>query len=122
MQKTLRRYNGTEIIAVSGVLDLVQVIKILHDVVVVFPLLNGAPPRREMRRLDTLTEPYGGLGAFPRARQPSHLILSGALTRLEASGLIMPLIFLSVAAFLVNVVLSRIVAVHEGPIETAVYR
>ncbi|HEX2880376.1 MAG TPA: hypothetical protein VHO25_12665, partial [Polyangiaceae bacterium] len=56
--------------------------------------------------LDRILEPYGGTGAFERARQLSHRILDGELQQLRGISTFLPLIFLGVAALLVNVVLS----------------
>ena len=64
-------------------------------------------------RLDDLIEPYGGLGAIPRAQQLSHFFLQGELDQLDGMGRIVPIVFLSVAAFLINVVLTRLVAVER---------
>ncbi len=66
-----------------------------------------------MDRLDQLLEPYGGLGAIPRAQQLSHFFLQGELDQLDNMGRIVPIVFLSVAAFLINVVLTRLVAVER---------
>lgn len=84
----------------------------------VLKLQPGASVDAVLGQVDRLVEPYGGLGAVPRARQPSHLMLSGELTQLQGMALVLPLIFLGVAAFLVNVVLSRIVAVQRSQIAT----
>ena len=67
-------------------------------------------------RLDRLIEPYGGLGAIPRSLQFSHWYLDSELTQLQNFGVAVPMIFLSVAAFLLNVVLTRIVAVQREQI------
>ncbi len=64
-------------------------------------------------RLDRLLEPYGGLGAIPRRLQTSHWYLDNELAQLRGAGVIVPAIFLLVAAFLLNVVLTRIVAVQR---------
>ncbi len=67
-------------------------------------------------RLDRLLEPYGGLGAFTRADQASHWYLENELTQLRSMGTVVPLIFLTVAAFLLNIVLTRIVTVQRQEI------
>ena len=64
-------------------------------------------------RLDRLLEPYGGLGAIPRSLQTSHWYLDNELAQLRGAGVVVPSIFLLVAAFLLNVVLTRIVAVQR---------
>ncbi len=73
-------------------------------------LAPGAVAEEVIDRLDLLLAPYGGVGAFPRDDQISHLYLSQEIEQLEASALIIPFIFLGVASFLLSVVVSRIVA------------
>ncbi len=59
--------------------------------------------------VDRLTEQYGGIGAFGRDDQVSHRYLSDEMRQLRSMAFIPPLIFLSVAAFLLNVVLARLI-------------
>jgi putative ABC transport system permease protein len=79
-------------------------------------LVPGAQEQDVMARLDRLLEPYGGLGAVPRSLQISHWYLSNELRQLQSMGSSLPLLFLLVAAFLLNVVLARIVAVQREQI------
>jgi len=72
-------------------------------------LMPGAVEAEVIRRLDLLTEPYGGLGAFGRHDQVSHRFVSDELKQLGSMAIIAPTIFLGVAAFLLNVVVARIV-------------
>jgi putative ABC transport system permease protein len=58
------------------------------------------------RRLDR----YGSLGAYGRDRQTSARYVRDELQQLESFGAVMPIIFLGVAAFLLNVVMSRMVS------------
>jgi putative ABC transport system permease protein len=60
-------------------------------------------------QVDRLLAPYGGLGTYDRSGQVSHRILSDELAQQRANATIIPTIFLSVAAFLLHVVLSRLV-------------
>lgn len=83
---------------------------------VVLSLMRGASIDEVIDRLDELTEPYGAFGANPRALQPSHWYMSNELKQLRSSGTVLPIIFLAVAAFLLNVVLSRIVSVQREQI------
>ncbi|MDA0833253.1 MAG: FtsX-like permease family protein [Planctomycetota bacterium] len=59
--------------------------------------------------VDRLTEQYGGIGAYGRDDQVSHRYLSDEMKQLRSMAFIPPLIFLSVAAFLLNVVLARLI-------------
>ena len=84
---------------------------------VVLKLMRGASEPEVIARVDRLLEPdYGGLGAIPRSLQPSHWYLNNELIQLRTSGALVPTIFLGVAAFLLNVVLSRIVLVQRAQI------
>jgi len=73
-------------------------------------LTPGLPPDDVVMRLDRLLEPYGGFGAIPRALQLSHWMLESELTQLQSFGFLLPLIFLLVAAFTLNVALTRVLA------------
>src|SRR5581483_9949925 len=57
--------------------------------------------------LDRLLAPYGGLGAYGREDQISHRILDQELNHQRVNATVFPIIFLGVAAFLLNVVLTR---------------
>src|SRR6516225_5988468 len=69
-----------------------------------------------LRRLDRLTEPYGGLGAFGRADQPSNKFVTNEMKELRGMALVVPAIFLAVAAFLLNVVVSRLIQTQREQI------
>jgi len=83
---------------------------------VVLTLAPGASRNAVIEELDRLLEPYGGLGAYGREDQPSHLILQGELDQNRSLGTVVPAIFLGVAAFLLNVVLGRMVATQRTEI------
>ncbi len=83
---------------------------------VALTLMPGASEPEVIDRLDRLLEPYGGLGAIPRALQLSHWYLDSELVALQSVGLIIPVIFLGIAAFLLNVVLTRIISVQREQI------
>ena len=83
---------------------------------VALKLMPGASAAEAIARLDRLLATYGGLGAIPRSLQISHWYLESELSSLQTVGLIVPVIFLAVAAFLLNVVLIRIVAVQREQI------
>jgi putative ABC transport system permease protein len=63
--------------------------------------------------LDRILEPYGGRGAFGRGSQPSHVMLEDHIIQLEGLAIMLPAIFLLVAAFLVNVVVSRLTGLQR---------
>lgn len=64
-------------------------------------------------RLDDLLERYGGLGAIPRQLQLSHWTLESELQQLRSIGIAMPMIFLLVAAFVLNIALSRVLTLQR---------
>lgn len=77
---------------------------------VVLGLSPGAQPAEVIARLDRILEPYGGLGAIPRALQLSHWTVENELTQLQTFGFLLPLVFLLIAAFILNVALTRALA------------
>lgn len=79
-------------------------------------LTRDSDDRAVIAALDRLLEPYGGSGAYGRDRQISHAFLDGELQQLGAMATFMPPIFLIVSAFLVNMVLSRLIALERTQI------
>ncbi|MFD2367298.1 FtsX-like permease family protein [Pseudoduganella sp. GCM10020061] len=67
-------------------------------------------------RLDRLLAPYGGLGAYTRSDQHSHRFLTQELDQLGTLATLFPAIFLGVAAFLLHVVIGRLVATQRGQV------
>jgi putative ABC transport system permease protein len=76
----------------------------------------GASQALVLEQLDRLLEPYGASPAYGRDKHPSNALLEGELAQLESMATTIPLIFLGVAAFLVNVVLSRLVQLERPEI------
>jgi putative ABC transport system permease protein len=85
---------------------------------VVLRLQPGAHERAVLDAIDRVVGPYGGLGAMGRDRQASSMFLNNELRQLSSFATIVPVIFLGVAAFLVNVVLSRLVLLQRPQIAT----
>jgi len=83
---------------------------------VALALQPGADVKAVMRQLDLLLEPYGGLGTIPRDKQISNFLLDGELSQLEQMATVVPIIFLAVAAFLLNIVLSRLILLQRQQI------
>jgi putative ABC transport system permease protein len=81
-------------------------------------LQPGASERGVVAALDRLLRPYGCDGAIARRDQPSNKILASELDMLQTLAGMMPAIFLGVAAFLVNVVLGRLVTLQRPEIAT----
>lgn len=76
---------------------------------VVLKLMDQAPPADVIERLDRILARYGGIGAYPRKDQLSHHFLNQEFLGLETMATLFPVIFLGVAAFLLNVVVTRLV-------------
>lgn len=68
--------------------------------------------------VDRLLEPYGAVGSIGRADQASHRFVSDELSQQRVTAVLLPTIFMAVAAFLVNVVLARLVAGERMQIAT----
>lgn len=79
-------------------------------------LRPGARLEDVISRLDTLLAPYGGTGAYGRADQTSHHFLSEELRQLGTLAAVFPIIFLGVAAFLLNVVMGRLISTEREQI------
>ncbi|MCA1363046.1 FtsX-like permease family protein [Bradyrhizobium sp. IC3069] len=79
-------------------------------------LQPGASERDVVRRLDALLDPYGGQAAHGRKDQTSHAWLDHELDMLNNMSRTLPPIFLLVAAFLVNLTLTRLVALEREQI------
>lgn len=69
-------------------------------------------------QLDSLIDHYGGLGSYGRKDQISHRFLSEEFKQLQRSAEIFPSIFIAVAAFLLNVVISRTISLQREQIAT----
>ncbi|MFU8777890.1 MAG: ABC transporter permease, partial [Roseovarius sp.] len=67
-------------------------------------------------RLDILLTPYGGLGAYGRDVQMSNSFIESELEQLRTTALILPPIFYAISAFLVAMVMSRIIALERSEI------
>lgn len=83
-----------------------------------FTLLRGASARDVLFHVDRLTEPFGGRSAYTRDDQISHRRISDEMHQLRGMAFVSPSIFLSVAAFLFNIMLSRMVHQQQTQIAT----
>ncbi|MCB1894319.1 MAG: FtsX-like permease family protein [Zoogloeaceae bacterium] len=92
----------------------------LHDAFndLALSLDRGASVDDVIARVDALIRPYGGLGAYGREHQISHRFLSQELAQLATLGRLFPAMFMAVAAFLLNVVIGRQVAMQREQIAT----
>lgn len=79
-------------------------------------LSPGASEHEVIDRVDRLLARYGGLGAYGRADQPSDHIITDEIRQNRATGTVIPAFILAVAAFLLNVVLGRLVGTERDQI------
>ncbi len=79
-------------------------------------LAPGARPEPVIEGMDRLLKNYGASGAFLRKEQASAQRLDDELRVLTSLSVAYPLVFLSVAAFMVNAVLARIVRLQREQI------
>jgi putative ABC transport system permease protein len=82
----------------------------------VLRLAPGASVDETISQIDRIAAPWGGRGAIPRAVQLSHWMLENELVQLQTFGFVIPLIFLLVAAFILNVALTRALALERPQI------
>jgi len=79
-------------------------------------LAPGVEAARVVADLDRILEPYGAIGAYGRNDQSSHRFLSDELTEQRTLALIVPAVFFAVGAFLLNVVLTRLIETQREQI------
>ena len=79
-------------------------------------LQPGASLPATLDAVDRILVPYGGKGAIGRQDQISNKILTGELGQLAVLSGMIPLVFLGVAAFLINLVLGRLVSLQRPEI------
>ena len=79
-------------------------------------LAPGASERDAIEALTRVIGPYGGRDAIGRKDQTSHAMLDNEIREQHVLGTILPSIFLAVAAFLLNVVVSRLVSTQREQI------
>lgn len=83
---------------------------------VVIALAPGGSEREVIARADDILAPWGGTGAYGRDEQVAYRFLSDEIAQNRVSGTVMPAIFLGVAAFLVHMVLTRLVQTQRDQI------
>ena len=90
--------------ALAGALDLRSA---FNEVLI--RLAPGASEPEAIRHIDLLLDRYGGAGAYGRDLQISNRFVSNEISQLSTTVELLPPIFLAVAAFLLNIVLARLV-------------
>ncbi len=83
---------------------------------VAIKLAPGASERAVVDKISAQLSRYGGREAHGREDQASHAMLDNEIKQQRVLSTVLPSIFLSVAAFLLNVVVSRLVATQREQI------
>ena len=81
-------------------------------------LASGANQDDVIAGLDEVLRPYGSFGAYARDAQVSHIFLDGEIEETQVTSVLLPAIFLGVTAFLLNLVLSRLVGTQREQLAT----
>ncbi|MBS0206221.1 MAG: ABC transporter permease [Planctomycetes bacterium] len=81
-------------------------------------LSPGTDELQTIREVDRLTDPYGGTGAYGRGEQSSHKFISNEMEELRGMALFVPTIFILVAAWMMQVVFSRLIGTQREQIAT----
>jgi putative ABC transport system permease protein len=79
-------------------------------------LLPGTEPRAVIAHLDRILKPWGGTGAIARADTLSDRFLTSEMDQLGTMARILPPMFLAVAAFLIAVMIGRLIATQREQI------
>lgn len=85
---------------------------------VTLTLSKGTNEQDVIDRLDELLKPYGGIGAIARKDQLSNRFISEELKQQQTIATVFPVVFFGVAAFLLNVVISRLISLEREQIAT----
>lgn len=83
---------------------------------IVFTLKPGAEYQDVENTLKPKLDKYGLKSLYPRKDQSSHLILEEELSGIEAMSFSLPLLFLSVASFILYIMLKRMIESQRGQI------
>lgn len=79
-------------------------------------LLRGANEDQVIEAVDAILQRYGGAGAHGRDQQESHAFVQAEIEQIEALSSVLPPVFLFIAAFLVNITLTRLIALEREQI------
>lgn len=78
----------------------------------------NATPGKIISGFDQVLKRYGGLGAYTRDQQISNMFIEDEIAQQKGTAIVAPLIFFSVAAFLVHIIFSRLIALNRSQIAT----
>lgn len=79
-------------------------------------LQPGASTEQVKDALNLALARYGGRGAYAQDELTSHRFLDEEIAQLQIMAVVLPAIFLGVAAFLLNVLITRLISIQRQPI------
>lgn len=79
-------------------------------------ITSGAQTKNVIDAVDRLLDPYGSLGAYDRSLHPSDSFIDAEIKQLRIMSSILPPIFFGISAFLVSMVMGRIIALQRSQI------
>ncbi len=83
---------------------------------VTLTLQSGVDERTVIEAVDSILGPYGGVGSYGRSDQMSHRFIEDEINQLRVMTFVLPTIFLGVSAFLLSVLIGRIVRTQRQQI------
>ncbi|HHC29850.1 MAG TPA: ABC transporter permease, partial [Rhodobacterales bacterium] len=83
---------------------------------VIVGVTRGTDVEQVKDEVETLLKPYGGTGPYDRKQQTSNAFLDGELKQWDMMVRVLPPIFLVITAFLVNMVLGRLITLEREQI------
>ncbi len=79
-------------------------------------LTAGAQRETVIEEIDRILDPYGSLGAYGRTQHPSDSFIDAEIAQLRNMASILPPIFFGISAFLVSMVMGRIIMLERSQI------
>jgi putative ABC transport system permease protein len=83
---------------------------------VAIAIARDVEPRGVVAGVDNILARYGCAQAYARKDQLSYAMINEELKQLRANGIYLPAIFIAIAAFLLNIVLARLIALQRDQI------
>ncbi len=85
---------------------------------VVFKVAPNTSLPEIIAEIDTVVDSKGSLGAYARDRQISDMFVQDEIAEQRVSAIFIPVIFLGIATFLINIIAGRLVALQRAQIAT----
>lgn len=70
------------------------------------------------QELDQILQPFGHIQSYDRSKQISHQFVDSEIHEQKVMATVVPSIFLAVAVFMLNIILSRLITLHRPQIAT----